>query len=99
MGNGKMDDADFIAELKLDFDPDALRDKYQQERDKRVRVDGNSQYINIEGQHAHYLDDPYVQRIERAPLTDEVDVVIIGGGFGGVLAGGRLGAGGPPGPG
>ena len=36
-----MDDETFIANLKLDFDPDALREKYRQERDKRVRADGN----------------------------------------------------------
>ena len=42
------------------------------------------------GGYAHYLEDPYVAPIEREPLTDEVDVVIIGGGFGGLLAGARL---------
>ena len=42
------------------------------------------------GEYAHYLEDPYVAPIEREPLTDEVEVVIIGGGFGGQLAGARL---------
>jgi cyclohexanone monooxygenase len=74
----------------LDFDPDALRDKYRAERDKRLRPEGNDQYVEVAGQFAHYLDDPYVERVERAPLTDEVDVVIIGAGFGGLLAGARL---------
>jgi cyclohexanone monooxygenase len=74
----------------LDFDPDALRDKYRAERDKRLRPEGNDQYVEVKGQFAHYLDDPYVERVERAPLTDEVDVVIIGAGFGGLLAGARL---------
>jgi cation diffusion facilitator CzcD-associated flavoprotein CzcO len=72
------------------FDPDALRDKYRDERDKRLRVDGNDQYIEITGRFAHYLDDPYIDRVEREPLTDEVEVVIVGGGFGGLLAGARL---------
>ena len=27
-----------------DFDPDALREKYRAERDKRLRADGNEQY-------------------------------------------------------
>jgi cyclohexanone monooxygenase len=74
----------------LGFDPDALREKYREERDKRLRADGNEQYVEIAGQFAHYLDDPYVERIERDPLTDDVDVVVIGGGFGGLLAGARL---------
>jgi cyclohexanone monooxygenase len=74
----------------LPFDPDALRAKYQHERDKRIRPDGNDQYQEMVGGFAHYLEDPYVAPIERAPLFDEVDVVVIGGGFGGLLAGARL---------
>src|SRR4051812_48442792 len=73
------------------FDPDALREKYREERDKRLRPDGNDQYVNVVGEHAHFLEDPFGSpRIERAPLVDEVDVVIIGGGFGGLLAGACL---------
>src|SRR3954447_15642640 len=75
---------------ELAFDPDALRQKYREERDKRIRVDGNDQYIEVAGDFARYVDDPYVAPLEREPLTDEVDVVIIGGGFGGLLAGARL---------
>jgi cyclohexanone monooxygenase len=75
----------------LGFDPKALREKYRAERDKRLRSDGNEQYVKIDGQFARYLDDPYVEPgFSRAPLTDEVDVAIIGGGFGGLLAGARL---------
>src|SRR3954463_13729557 len=73
------------------FDPDALREKYREERDKRLRPDGNDQYVNVVGEHAHFLDDPYpTSSIEREPLLDEVDVLIIGGGFGGLLAGACL---------
>jgi cyclohexanone monooxygenase len=74
----------------LAFDPDALRRKYAEERAKRIRPDGNEQYVEITGELAHYLDDPYVEPSEREALTDDVDVVIIGGGFGGLLAGARL---------
>ena len=74
----------------LAFDPDALREKYREERDRRLRADANEQYIEVAGRFARYLDDPYVERVERAPLHDEVDVVVIGGGFGGLLAGARL---------
>ena len=72
------------------FDPDALREKYRAERDKRLRPDGNDQYQEVVGGFAHFVDDPYVEPIEREPLTDLVDVVVIGGGFGGLLAGARL---------
>ena len=72
-------------------DPDALRKKYREEREKRIRQDGNEQYVEVKGEFAHYLDDPYVDPgFTRDPLTDQVDVVVIGGGFGGLLAGARL---------
>ena len=76
---------------ELGFDPAALKVKYRAERDKRLRADGNEQYREIKGDFAHYLDDPYVAPgFTRAPLTDEVEVVVVGGGFGGLLAGARL---------
>ena len=75
----------------LGFDPDLLRQKYREERDRRLREDGNDQYIEVKGQFSHYIEDPYLDEvIEREPVTDEVEVAIIGGGFGGLLAGARL---------
>ncbi|MBI1814012.1 MAG: NAD(P)/FAD-dependent oxidoreductase [Deltaproteobacteria bacterium] len=75
----------------LGFDPDGLRAKYRAERDKRLRADGNNQYLEVKGALAHFVDDPYVAPgFTRAPLTDEVEVVVIGGGFGGLLAAARL---------
>ncbi|WP_374657077.1 flavin-containing monooxygenase [Phenylobacterium sp.] len=85
------DSAEPAAAVGLGFDPDKLREKYRAERDKRLRVDGNEQYVEMKGQFAHYLEDPYVEPgFTRAPLTDEVEVVVIGGGFGGLLTGARL---------
>ena len=75
---------------KLGFDPAELRAKYRYERDKRLREDGNAQYQEVADEFASYTDDPYTEWTERAPLTDEVQVAIIGGGFGGLLMGGRL---------
>ena len=76
---------------ELGFDPAGLREKYRQERDKRLRDEGNEQYIEVKGEFAHFLDDPYAEPgFEREPLTDEVEVLVIGGGFGGLLAGARL---------
>ena len=79
------------APVELGFDPDALRAKYREERDKRLRPDGNDQYVEPTGAFAHFVDDPYVEPgYTREPLGDEVDVALIGGGFGGLLAGARL---------
>ena len=74
----------------LDFDPEELRRRYREERDKRLRADGNEQYLEVTGDFARYLEDPYCDPIVRDPLTDEVEVLIVGGGFGGLLAGARL---------
>jgi len=73
------------------FDPDALREKYRAERDKRLRDDGNQQYVEVKDDFARFVEDPYVEQgFHRDPLMDDVDVAVIGGGFGGLLAGARL---------
>jgi len=75
---------------EIDFDPQELKARYMRERDRRLREDGNDQYIEVTGDFSDYVDDPYIGRVEREPVCDEVEVVIIGGGFGGLLMGGRL---------
>ncbi|MBS0362618.1 MAG: NAD(P)/FAD-dependent oxidoreductase [Proteobacteria bacterium] len=76
---------------EIDFDPDALHAKYLAERDKRLRGDGIGQYTEVKAEFSHYAFDPYVEPgFKRAPVTDEVEVAIIGGGFGGLLAAARL---------
>ena len=73
------------------LDIDALRAKYLAERDKRLRADGSAQYVAIDGAFAHFDRDPFTAPDpDRAPRTDHADVVIVGGGFSGLLAGARL---------
>ena len=82
-----------IAEIvgEIDFDPDALHEKYLAERDKRVREDGITQYVEVKAEFSRYIEDPYVDPgFTREPVFDEVDVAVIGGGFGGLLMGARL---------
>ena len=73
------------------FDVDALRQKYADERARRLRPDGIAQYQEITGEFARFAEDPWVDgKFAREPLADEVDVAIIGAGFGGLLTGARL---------
>ncbi len=68
----------------------ALRRRYAQERAKRLRPDGNDQYLALKGQFARLLDDPYTERVERDAKHDHVTVAFIGGGFAGLVTGARL---------
>lgn len=79
-----------MSDTATPLDAEALRAKYLEERDKRLRSDGNEQYIELTGQFAEYLDDPYVIPEPREALTDEVTVAFIGGGFAGLVTGARL---------
>ena len=72
------------------IDKERLRQKYLEERNKRLRADGNDQYLQVAGQLAHYLDDPYTPVTPRAPKTDHVTFAFIGGGFAGLATAARL---------
>ena len=78
------------------IDPEYLKEKYRQERDKRLSsqsAQGQQQYISElaqSDQWSHLMADPYVEdRVERAPLEREMDVLCIGAGFGGILSAAR----------
>ena len=72
------------------IDTEALRRKYAEERDKRLRADGAAQYVRLESGFAGLATDPYTQREERDPVTDHVTFAFIGGGFAGLVVGARL---------
>src|SRR5580704_6710755 len=73
------------------YDPEAVRAKYLAERDKRL-VPGRADIrdLGTDEHFARYRDDPFTPFIERESVADDVDVVIVGGGIAGVLAGARL---------
>ncbi|MGB3737701.1 MAG: NAD(P)/FAD-dependent oxidoreductase [Ilumatobacter sp.] len=67
-----------------------LHERYAAERDKRIRADGNEQYVEPTGTFSHYLDDPYVDVEPREAVNDEVEFAFVGGGFAGLLTGAKL---------
>jgi len=73
-----------------DIDVEALRAKYAAERDRRIRPDGATQYRKTKGEWGYYARDPYTERQEREPRTDDVEALIIGTGIGGLSAAARL---------
>ncbi|CAJ1586886.1 NAD(P)/FAD-dependent oxidoreductase [[Mycobacterium] wendilense] len=74
-----------------DIDIPAIRERYAAERAKRLRPEGGDQYLELEGDFADFYEvDPYTTRVERDPITEDVEVVILGGGFAGLLAGAHL---------
>ncbi len=76
----------------LDFDPAELREKYRRERNKRIREDGENQYLEAASEFAHYADeDPYADpNFTRDALELDIDVAVIGGGFSGLMTAARL---------
>jgi len=73
-----------------DFDPDELRRRYAEERAKRLRPEGKDQYLEVSGDYAGFATDRGADVPGRAPLDEEVGAVVVGAGFGGLLAGARL---------
>jgi cation diffusion facilitator CzcD-associated flavoprotein CzcO len=73
------------------FDADVVRAKYLAERDKRL-VPGRTLIRDLtEDEYvAGYRADPFSPFVNREPITDDPDVVIVGGGIAGILAGAHL---------
>ena len=73
------------------LDVEALRDRYRAERDRRVATDASErQYRDVEQGFARLLDDPYGTAPARAAVHDDVDVLVVGAGFGGMMVAARL---------
>ena len=73
------------------LDIDALRARYEEERQRRLRADGSAQYVGMEGQFQSYLDDPWAgPAADRDPIQETTEALIVGGGFGGLLCAAQL---------
>ncbi|MDQ0774220.1 cyclohexanone monooxygenase [Streptomyces aurantiacus] len=77
-----------------EFDPARLRQKYRQERDKRLRPEANTQYLDVSGNYARFASDPYLESSPggrpREARIAEVDTLILGGGWSGLQMAVRL---------
>lgn len=73
-----------------EMSPEEVRQKYLAERDKRLRADANDQYVEVVGDFARFVEDPYVAPQQREPRTGEVEFAFVGGGFAGLVTGAAL---------
>jgi cation diffusion facilitator CzcD-associated flavoprotein CzcO len=73
------------------FDQDAVHAKYLAERDRRL-IPGRAAIRDLTADEyvAGYRADPFTAVAERNPVSDDPDVVIVGGGIAGILAGAHL---------
>jgi cation diffusion facilitator CzcD-associated flavoprotein CzcO len=74
-----------------EIDIPALKEKYRYERDKRINREGQKQYVRPTGDFVDtYEGDPHMPIQPRDPVTREVDVVVLGAGLSGLMAGANL---------
>lgn len=75
----------------MGIDAESLAERYRREREKRLREDGTTQYRHASDGLSNFLADPFAGPApQRAPLTEDVEVLVVGAGFGGLLVAARL---------
>jgi cyclohexanone monooxygenase len=74
-----------------EVDKAALREKYLLERDVRLRTDAGRQYLATEGEFEEFFEvDPHMPVAPRLPLSEDIEVAVLGGGWSGLIAATRL---------
>ncbi|MGQ4601299.1 NAD(P)-binding protein [Nocardia sp. R6R-6] len=76
--------------VEVDFDPEKVRLKFAEERAKRLRADSVHQFDGLTDTATIDSTDPWSVPFERSPVAETVEVAVLGGGFGGLLAGAHL---------
>ena len=70
-----------------EIDVDSMVARYAEERERRLRPQGQRDYVKPQGANLpDYSRDPHQDVAPREAISDEIDVVVLGAGFGGVLA-------------
>ncbi|MDX2358456.1 NAD(P)/FAD-dependent oxidoreductase [Dietzia sp. PP-33] len=76
--------------LDIDFDPEYLRQRFEADKQARLRKDQLDQFQGL----ADVLEvddrDPFTEPINREAVIEELDTLVLGGGFGGLTAGAYL---------
>lgn len=68
-----------------------LRTRYYVEREKRLRAEGNDQYVGLEQINQDLDKDPFADpNFTRDPIIAETEVAVIGAGLSGLMTGVRL---------
>ena len=87
-------DRNTLTSMSLGFDPNELTKRYASEREKRIRTDAEAQFVQLSHDspfaNKYLEEDTYCQRVEREPIQDEREVIVIGGGWVGMLTAARL---------
>jgi len=73
------------------FNPDAVHAKYREERDKRL-LPGRAATRDLTGDNlfAKYREDPFTPFVHRDPISEEIDVAVVGAGIAGTVVGAQL---------
>ena len=70
-----------------EIDIPAMKAKYQREREKRMRKEGQKQYVKMaDDTPLDHTFDPWTPIAPREPVVEDLDVAILGGGWSGVCA-------------
>ena len=70
-----------------EIDIQATKEKYAFERQRRIRPEGQKQYSKVKQEFTEeYVHDPHLPVIPRDPISEDLDVAVLGTGFSGLLS-------------
>lgn len=74
-----------------EIDISALKERYREERERRMRSEGQTQYVRpVDDFESQYDSDPYSPLTPRSAISEDIEVAVLGGGWSGIMAGVQL---------